>query len=279
MADYTFHVLHNARPQYEADTLIILQDGKESTYQDILASGRKMGLTVGSQVKTERVVKDILQLLRDLDLIERRRIKLTERGYIASRIASEHLDLFADVIHYLYYSTWDNNHETKNCFSWSYRFVCDYLWERSHFTIDSKALASQLASEAELRFHVGDVSVSANSINGVLVWLDVLNPGVISLDTATQHRTFSQRHFCPPELLVCSLDLIYREQRLDYGTNLLLSDERRDQICRTCLLNPLGFERVLDYAIAQFDFLEKGIGGGWGRYLTLKKAPQLEDFV
>lgn len=279
MADYTFHVLHNARPDYEADVLTILKDGAESTYEEILTSGKAMGLSVGSQVQTERMLKDILQLLRDLGLMERRRIKLTERGRIVAEIASEHIELFPDVMHFLYYSAWSHENEAQNCFSWSYRFACDYLWARTYLVIDNRTLASQLASEASSRFRVSDVSVSTNSINGIMIWLDALSPHVITVDPSSQQRAFRQRPFCPPELLLLSIDLLYREREMDYGTNLLLSDEHRDNICKTCLLDPSGFDRVLDYSVAQFDFLEKGSGGGWGRYLSLRRAPLLKDML
>jgi len=59
----------------------------------------------------------------------------------------------------------------------------------------------------------------------------------------------------------------------------LLSEDKLEAICQVCLLDPEGFDRVLDYALAQFDYLEKGIGGGWGNYLLLKRQPRLEDFL
>jgi len=36
---------------------------------------------------------------------------------------------------------------------------------------------------------------------------------------------------------------------------------------------------VLEYAVAQFDYLHKGVGGGWGQYLVLDRASELESFA
>jgi hypothetical protein len=105
-----------------------------------------------------------------------------------------------------------------------------------------------------------------------------LSPPVIHYENDSK-GTFIRRAFCPPELFILGVNFIYQTQEVDYGVNLLLSDKQRDAVCRVCLLEPASFERVLEYAINQFDYLEKGLGGGWGRYLTLHRAPKLEDFV
>ena len=279
MADYVFHVLHNARPEYELDILAILQDNRESTYQDILNEGRSMGLLVGYQVNTERMLKDILQPLRDLDLMEHRRIRLTESGHTLARIVYDNPDLFPEIFHFLYYSAWHVGQEAQRCFSWSYRTLCNHLWGQSAIHLDKRVLASFISSEASQRFQISSVSVSTNTVNGITVWLEALSPPVIHYGDGQAELMFSRRPFCPPELLVLGVDFVYQNHDVDYGVNLLLSDERRDAICQVCLLQPEGFDRVLEYAVAQFDYLEKGLGGGWGRYLTLHRAPKLEDFV
>jgi len=279
MADYVFHVLHNARPEYELDILTLLQDDREYTYEYILGEGKSLGLSLGFQVQTERMLRDILQPLRDLSLMERRQIKLTELGQILAGIAYNNPDLCAEIFHYLYYSTWHTKQQAQKCFSWSYRTLCNYLWGQGSIALDKKALSSYVSVEASQYFRVDSVSFSTNSVNGVTIWLEALSPAVICYGDAQSKEMFTRRTFCPPELLVLGIDFVYQTQEVDYGANLLLSEERRDAICQVCLLEPAGFDRVLEYAEAQFDYLEKGVGGGWGRYLTLRRAPKLQDFV
>jgi hypothetical protein len=279
MADYVFHVLHNARPEYEMDILAILQDGSESTYEGILSEGRSIGLLVGFQIRTERMLRDILQPLRDLDLVERRQIRLTDAGQTLAQISCTNPDLFPEIFHYLYYSAWKSDQKTQKCFSWSYRNICNHLWGQGSLALDKKGLASSLSSEASQRFEIRDVSVSTKTINGILIWLEALSPPVVEYEDGQSEGMFSRRSFCSPELFVLGVDFAYRIEGADYGTNLLLSDERRGTICQICLLEPEGFDRVLEYAVAQFDYLDRGLGGGWGHYLTLHHAPRLENFV
>lgn len=279
MADYVFHVLHNARPDYELDILTLLQDGHESSYEEMLAEGRNLGLTIGYQVKTERQLKDILQLLRDLDLMERRQIKLTFKGQILANIAHNNPDLFSEIVHYLYYSTWSATAETANCFSWSYRTLSNYLWQQGTILIDKALLFSVVSSEASENFGIQTVSFSTKSVTGIMIWLESLTPSVIHYHDSNSEPTFSRRAFCSPELFTLAVDFIYQKEALDYSANLLLSEQQCDAICQVCLLEPNSFERVLDYAVAQFDYLEKGIGGGWGHYLTLRRRPELTDFA
>ena len=278
MADYVFHVLHNARPEYEMDILTILQDSQEPTYENILSEGNSLGLTIGSQVRTERMLKDILQPLRDLGLVERRQIKLTGSGHTLARIVHDIPNLFPDIFHYLYYSTWEPRQKAQKCFSWSYRTLCNHLWEQGTTVLNKKNLASFISTKASQLFQIRNVSFSQSSVQGVTVWLESLFPSVIHSGD-TSEEVFSRRPFCPPELFILGIDFVYQTQEIDYGVNLLLSDERRDAICQVCLLDPTGFDRVLEYAVAQFDYLEQGTGGGWGRYLTLRRAPRLEDFL
>ncbi|MBK9232168.1 MAG: hypothetical protein IPO15_15285 [Anaerolineae bacterium] len=262
MADYVFHVLHNARPEYERDILRLLQDGRESTYEDILADGESLGLAVGSQVKTERMVKDILQPLRDLGLMERRRIKLTEPGQDMARLASNHPDLLFEMFHYLYYSTWTKEREADNCFSWSYRTLCNHLWEQARSTVDRKALASFVATEASHQFQLEQVSVSSNTINGVLIWLESLSPSTLLQKTDQQQDEFARRTFCPPELFILALDFLYKIHGLEFGTNLILSDHKRDEVCRVCLLEPESFDRVGGLCSSSIRLSTKGLEEG-----------------
>ena len=279
MEAYVFHVLHNARPEYEMDVLSLLENGQESTYEAMLSEGQELGLSIGYQVKTERQLRDVLQLLRSFDLMKSRSIQLTLKGQIVAQLAYNNPDLFPEIIHYLYYSTWHSTRETESCFSWSYRTLCNYLWKQGATAEDKPALFSVVSSEASAKFQIQTVSFSTNSVTGILIWLESLNPPVIEYGDKDSKMAFKRRAFCPPELFVLALDFVYRENEVDYGANLLLNDARRDEICQICLLEPGSFDRVLDYAAAQFDYLEKGLGGGWGHYLTLLRQPKLVDFV
>lgn len=278
MGQYVFHVLHNARPEYVRDVIDLLSGGEESSYEDLLQTGSSLGLSIGSQVQSERMLRDILQPTRDMGFVAPRRIQLTQSGRTIAALVRYNPSLFAEMIHFAYYSTWDPQKPAENCFSWSYRQICNYLWEQVQLEIDKSVLASNTSSMAIRRFQVDRVSFSSRSVDGVLHWLKILSIPVIQEQDSTI-LWFSRRAFCPPELFIMAIDFVYWTREIDYGVNLLLSDENRDAICQVCLLEPERFDRVLDYTVAQFDYLHKGIGGGWGQYLALDRAPMLEEFI
>lgn len=279
MADYVFHVLHNARPEYELDVLFLLEHGQESSYEAVLQEGEQLGYGVGHQVKTERQLRDILQLQRDLGLMERRRVQLTDMGQTIAQIAYRNSRLFPEIIHFLYYTTWQETSESESCFSWSYRTLCNYLWQQGGLAIDKLALFSVVSSEASEKFQIQSISFSTNSIAGIIMWLEALTPTVLYQSSSDSETRFSRRAFCTPELFVLAVDHIYQSEEIDYGSNLLLSEVRRNAVCQLCLVEPNSFDRILDYAVAQFEYLETGVGGGWGQYVVLHQQPELKDFI
>jgi hypothetical protein len=198
---HVFHVLHNARPKYELDILMLLEDGQEYTYETLLQNGRELGLTIGYQVKSESPLKSALQLLRDFGLVERRQVLLTDRGNVVAQIASKNPDLFPELVHYLYYTTWQASNPDENCFSWSYRTLCKYLWQQGSCVVDNSLFASTIVAEASQQFQIQTVSFSENSVNGIILWLEALSPPIIHTQDEKGSR-FSRRTFCPPELFV-----------------------------------------------------------------------------
>ena len=222
MGQYVFHVLHNARPEYEQDVVDLLSDGGTSSYDEMLQKGLELGLSIGSQVRTERMLKDILQPMRDLGFVSRQRIELTESGKTLAILSRHKPSLFPEMIHFSYYTAWNHQTPGENCFSWSYRQLCKYLWGQGRIEIDTPAFSSVISSAAIQHFGVTQVSFSSQSVNGILNWLRALSVPVIQeLDGDS---VFSRRAFCPPELFVMAVDFVYRTLEIDYGVNLLLSD-------------------------------------------------------
>jgi hypothetical protein len=149
------------------------------------------------------------------------------------------------------------------------------LWNSISSSILKESLASQLKSLISLTFPSATPSIGGDTVRATLSWLRTLDPPCFSNDDTI----FSRRGFCPPELLLLAVDFVYREDKVPYSSNLLLNDEVRDDICRVCLLAPESFEEMLSWTLAQFDFLKRSVGGGWGSYLLLSKKPELTDLV
>lgn len=266
-----FHI-RNAPPGDLAATLATLESYPQlSTVSEVVEQAESVGFIIQDRRRLEALVT-----ARDLGLVHQDRNALTERGEVVTRLELHKSDLFVDVIHALSYTLWSSGQEERNCFSWSYRALCKMLWRVGDGRLASRRdLASEVEAQARTAFSRPDIAFSPKSIGGALLWLSALTPPVLD----EEETRFSRRAFCPPELFVWAVGFVYRTQGIDYGVNLLLSDENRDAICQICLLEPERLDRVLDYAVAQFDYLHKGIGGGWGQYLALDRAPELKDFI
>ncbi len=241
------------------------------TIAEIVRQAEALGFAIHDRQRLEA-----LTTACDLGLAEKGRNVLTNEGQVLAQLEMDKPDIFVDIVHGLQYILWRKRCLGVSCFSWSYRALCQMLWHSGAKTVNSRReLASEIETQARTAFGRPDIVFSPKSIGGALIWLTELEPIVLDEDGTR----FMRRAFCPPELFALSVDFVYQTQEIDYGVNLLLNDERRDAICQVCLLDPASFDRVLEYAVAQFDYLEQGTGGGWGRYLILRRAPRLEDFL
>lgn len=271
--DFVFHV-RNAHPGDLIAALTALNGSDDlTTIDSVVSCAETLGFAIRDRARLEA-----LGTARDLGLVQVDANILTDQGRLVLDIEMAKPDLFPDIVHGYQYALWNRRKPSSHCFSWTYREIVNSLWRRRVFTMDSqgrKLLASEIEVLARTQFGRADISLSAKSIGGASLWIDELLPEVIDPSTAQ----FGLRSFCAPELMAIAVDFVYRQSEMDYGANLRLGDEQRDAICQVCLLDPAGFDRVLDYATAQFSYLEKGIGGGWGRYLTLYRSPALIDFV
>jgi len=241
------------------------------TIGEVLGKAEEMGFTIRDRQRLEA-----LMTARDLGFVEMERNVITPLGKTISELELRNSDLFCELVHYFHYALWDGKHPSAHCFSWTYRHLCDLLWQtRTSSLTNRRDIAAELESRARSAFGRMDIALSAKSVGGALLWLMELEPPVFD----EVGDTFTRRYFCPSELFVLAVDHVYRTNGIEYGTNLLLGEDKQEAICQVCLLAPDGFDRVMDYALAQFDYLEKGMGGGWGSYLVLKHRPELEDFI
>jgi hypothetical protein len=278
MSRLTFHVRHNARPDLIKAYLELIDDHPDTDDETLIEHGAARGSYIGTTVNSAQSMREnAAQYLRDFGMVEHGNNRLTDQGGVLCRILYMKPDIFAEVMHYMFYSTWRPQLPEQYCFSWSYATATTLLWSQSQAVIDLKRLANEVEVAASQRFTDAKVSLSDDSIRGVLHWLSPLKPEVIVDSGNTRH--FSRRSFCPPELFVFAVDYVYQCQNIPYESNLLIDSDIQDMICRVCVLEPESFERVADYAVLQFSFLKRGMGGGWGNYLLLERAPTLQDVL
>lgn len=263
----TLHMFAN--PDDLKAIILTLKDNPGLKREEIVKKAEDLGYVIHDKKRLEA-----LTLARNLNLIEKRRNSLTTKGSLVYELINKNYTLFPEIIHGLQVTLWNPNNKKNTAFSWSYREVCRILWNFGALNnVNNSEIASEIINQAIEVFGT-NIAFSNKSVLGILHWLERLHPPILT--KKNKSYSFKRRNFCPPELFVLVVDYLYRNR--DYGSNLLLTENVQEEICWMSLIEVSGFDRVLEYATRQFEYLEAGIGG-WGRYLTLHRKPTLEDFV
>jgi len=187
-----------------------------------------------------------------------------------------------DLLHYLAYSAWSRDAASTAPF-WSYKHTADYLWRCANLDLathmrdlaEEVLVSSRTVFEGHPNYVAEKVVYNTRSVRGVLWWLRDLDPLAIVEDV------FRRRQTCSAELIALALGQAARQAGIGAGNDLLLSQERREAICRICLLEPGYLDRLLDWAIPRFpELLAPGMrGGSYGRSVRLLRIPAVEDLV
>lgn len=269
-----FHVRQDATPsRVEGVLRATIGSDTPLSYETVYERAKGLGCDLKNR-------KEPITLLKDLGILERKSSLLTPLGKELYSLLVTKPTAFLETMHVLHYTAWDPLKPEVNCFAWSYRTICDWLFDTSSIAINRKALVSYILERAMSEFGTSQVSFGTNSIDGVMHWLRGLNPSVLRSSQADSSQTvFTRRSFCPPETLALAIDFLYRTESASYQTNMLLDQSKQQRICRVCLLDPTSFDSALEWAVGQYDFLQRGTRGGWGSYILLTRQPQISDFV
>jgi hypothetical protein len=271
----TFHVPTEANPS-SILSLIKLMARKNLTFHSVkqlLQFTNDQG--IGSRT-------EIQILATSCGLLEKTKgkIRLSKVGQAVAELSS---NVQPDVVHYLLYSSWTEDHPTVKTRLWSYRRVCDMFWDRSPVDIMDfldplvEGIHNRISSEFDnLQDHeLGAASFSRKSVRGVRKWLEALIPPCI------EGNTFLKRHFCTPELMLLALGWVGKQADEEVGIDLLLTPERREALCRICLLDATALDRSLDYMLPIYpDVIREGTKAGvYGRFVHLVKWPEITDLL
>jgi hypothetical protein len=194
-----------------------------------------------------------------------------------------------DLLHALFYTAWKTEKPTEFGRSWFYRSFCKTLWSQQDVKLDRATrltLTEQLLHEAQTSFQnvpnfsSEKLSVGIKSMDGAQAWLSHLQPAVLNQE-AKSVPEFKPRQACSTELFLFAMSHSYMTNNSEIGVDLLLSPQRRNEICGLCLLDPLQFDRMLDWALPLFpQYISQGTrAGSYGRFIRLKQFVQVDDLV
>ena len=268
MAKLNFHVRHEVKPDRVWGVLEAVAEGFE--YDHITQGDRQ------------------LSRLRQLGLVaDSGEPEPTELGQQVYELGMAKTDVLNDILHYLHYTRWDHESPLDNTMFYTYRAYCDLLYRqrtaeirkdtRETFTAE---LNGQISNAPEFvdqtdEFQKGAVSLSANSLRGVEHWLTELSPSVL------QDDQFERRHFCVAELFVLAIGYVTEQTQAELGIEQLLTPEKREMICRLCLLDESDFDQTLDWMLPAYpNILQPGTNAGnYGRFIRVVRLPEIGDVI
>lgn len=268
MATLNFHVRHEVNPERVWNILDALVNGVE--YDHITQYDRQ------------------ISRLRQLKLVTGKGdISPTEDGMELHRIGTKRLEVAWEIMHYLHYVRWRASHPTEDTMFFTYREYCDLLFnkreteishQRDTFAAEMTSLvtSSSYFSEEIATLAKGAVSLSGNSLIGVEHWLSKLSSEVI-----TSEGKFTLRHYCPPELLLLALGYMTELTEAQLGLDQPLTLERREILCRVCLIQDESLDQMLDWLFPEYpDLIQPGTTtGSYGRFVRVLRLPTLKELL
>lgn len=259
----SFHVRHEVTFDRAKEVLFAI--AREEMYEHVLQADRQ------------------ITRLRQLDMLSGN--DLTPLGETVFAVCKTKPDLWGDLLHFFHYTLWQPQNSSANGFGWTYRRFVDHIWflNNIHMNVDSlEPIVSKLINdiEAETHFDVEEtqkavVSLSWRSLKGIHNWLAGVVPPVI------ENEQFIRRYFCPPELALLVVGWVAKQTEGELGIDFLLTPERREMICKVCLLDPSALDRLLDWTLPLYpEVMVAGTSAGvYGRFLRFLKWPELNDLL
>ncbi len=246
-----FHVRHDLLPSHTHEIITLLRaiDGN-ATLEAVQQIAERHGYTIRNRKDWSKPLRSLVEL----GLIDehKKNLGLTEIGNSVANLTAFQPDLLPDFVHFLYYTCYDYDPEKR--FSWSYRLICDSLWNSAPCVVNRDRLVNLVTAQALDTFHVNGISFSTNSVYGVLNWLKGIEPACIVVQEDEQK--FLRRSYCSVELFMLSLHHVLRTYEDSDSSFVPVTMELRQKVCQMCLLTPEAFPEMLDQAGANFDCLQ-----------------------
>ena len=250
------------------------------TRSEIVDTILENGLIVSDRTRFE-----ILQLLYEWGIAESKAYQLTPKGKHFYSLWEMKPEIAIDVLHGLQYNLWTKHVPDQNQASWAYQRVCGYLWEYQTLPKPQDLIAYVYDSLGDLEGAYYNIAnaFSSKSVNGAYDWLLPLEPPVLKdvSETSTGRRNFRRASFtrrtrCAPALFLMGLSWVARETGIGYGELVEITDERRLDVCRFCLIEESSFDIMLNQVLTRFDFLSAQQIGRF--FVVIQREPQIIDF-
>lgn len=281
-----FQFYNSISPRYIEPLFLQLEYGRWYDIGQLKGLLQANGLDVeGSSIVLYNIMAWSLAGLGHSDIVKTgrskmRRFQFTPLGKQVIDIYSMNRELFYDLMHFIFYSTWPRSLDIRRARFWVYNRVCETLWLEAPAQMDSFSLTSRLQSESREAFPDYEPAFPERSVRAVFPWLQVLNPPFLYKRGKVSQLDSRRRSYCTPQLFHLATDLVYTADGLKYGTSMAVDERHIEAICRTCLLNTANFWQMADLTkmtIRGYDIRK----GQWNTSIALEGPPtwiDLPDF-
>lgn len=250
-----FHVRHDLRPDFTFELMMMLHALPPGQSEAALKNeADRQGYALRQRKDYSKLVRSLYEL--EVITGEADTLALTDIGSNIARAAYFQPALLPELIHFLYYIGYEANNNKR--FSWSYRKVCDWLWDSAPCEINRDRLVNIVTQAAQDTFDISGISFSTQSVSGILHWVTNLYPRCIDAD-----NIFMRRAYCPVESFMLALHHVYQHQSHQAETpSVRLTPTVKETVCRICLIAPESFMEMLNQAEGSFAGIQVWRRGG-----------------
>ncbi|MDE0014947.1 MAG: hypothetical protein OXU51_02085 [Candidatus Poribacteria bacterium] len=226
---------------------------------------------------------EIIPLLISWGIARRTPSELTHKGKEFYALWERKRDVAIDVLHGLQYGLWTKHSRPQNTESWSYREVCNYLWDSDALPEKDDVISYIYNSLSDLEIDQERAAFDGKSVNHAYDWLLPLSPPVLKdvRETANgrnfTNATFTRRSHCSTALFLMGLDWVARESGSIYGDLWMIGNEQRRQVCRFCLIDETRFDFMFNETLRRFS-VYLSVRRSGGLYIVINSEPQISDF-
>jgi hypothetical protein len=285
--DPSFEFSNEVSPRYIEPLLIQLHYGQGYSTAQFIDLLHMNGLAIkGNGIASNNMLIWSLIGLGEIEkrgtqYIKKNMFRLTELGKQLVDTYSTNTELFYDLIHFLFYSTYRRSRDVRRGRFWLYASVSDGLWQAAPALIDKSALTNRLQVDSRIVFPHYVPTFSEQSVGGIFSWLQTLVPPFLSKQGTKGQLYSKRRSYCTPQLFHLATDLVYTSvENMQYGVSLAINERHIEAICKMCLLDVEQFWKMADLTQMTINGYELR-RGQWGTSIALGGPPTwitLPDF-
>ena len=242
-----YHIRHNAKPEVIREILRAIHYNKISKKNEIKnALPQYMNAVIDESITIKN--------------------KIISNNEIENLLKMDEIT-FNNYLHYKIYSS-------EEPIGWSYRNVIDIFYNEYCGRKITLQDIEQKVKERALEEGIENIAFSQNSVRGALNFISALEPNPVD-----DSNVFNLRRYCQPHLMLWGIDYIYNKQwRGEYGSLILLDDEKIEELCKFAMIDRDNFDSILKQCDMIYSFLDVSMKL-FGKSIRLNRKWTFEDII